>query len=131
MSVRTPMLLPKDTELLLGPNRKLRKRNLATPGMDGFWKKSSVKGISEESAAHIAHARRTGTNTHFESTWRKWSSCCSQRLINSFKASLAKIMNFLTYCVHKGYKYSTIADYRSAISEYHDPIDRFTIEEKP
>ena len=98
MSVRTPLLLPKDTELLFSPNRKLRKRKLATPGMDGFRKKSSVERISEESAAHIANARRTGTNTHFESAWRKWSSWCSQRLINSFKASLVKILNFLTLC---------------------------------
>ena len=48
MSVRTPLLLPKDTELLFSPNRKLRKRKLATPGMDGFRKKSSVERISEE-----------------------------------------------------------------------------------
>ena len=38
-----------------------RKRNLATPGMDGFWKKLSAEGISEESDALITNGRQTGT----------------------------------------------------------------------
>ena len=44
-----------------------RKSKLATPGMGGFRKKLSAEGISEESAALITNARRTGTNTHYES----------------------------------------------------------------
>ena len=97
--------------------------------MDCFQEKLSAEGISGESAFLITNARRTGTNTHYEWAWRKWSSWCSQRQINSAKVSLPELLNFLTDCFHERYEYNTIASYKSAISEYHESIDRYTVGE--
>ena len=108
-----------------------RKRKLSTPGMDGFRKKLSAEGILEESVALITNAKQTGTNTHYESAWCKCCSWCSQRPINSFKASLAEIYIFFTHCFHEGYECNVTPGYRLAVSAYREPIDRFTVGEHP
>ena len=95
--------------------------------MHGFRKKLCAEGISEESAALITNAKWTGTYTHYELAWRKWSSWCSQRLINSFKASLPEILTFLTHFLHEGYEYNITAGYRTPVSAYHEPSNRFAI----
>ena len=79
-------------------------------------------GVSEESAALIINARRSGTNAHYESAWCKWHSWCSQRQVDPIKCSVNKILQFLTECFNMGYEHSTIAGFSSAISAYHDPI---------
>ena len=78
--------------------------------------------VSEESAALIINARRSGTNAHYESAWCKWHSWCYQRQVDPIKCSVNKILQFLTECFNMGYEHSTIAGFSSAISAYHDPI---------
>ena len=55
-----------------GTSSSNNKRKPATPGMDSFRERLSSEGISKESATLIANARRSGTITHYESSWRKW-----------------------------------------------------------
>ena len=52
---------PKESKIFIrseqGKSSISRKRKLATPDMDGFRKKLSAEGISEESSALITNAR--------------------------------------------------------------------------
>ena len=104
-----------------------RVGKLTTPGMDSLRERLHAKGVSEDSAALITNARRSSTNDHYKSTWRKWHSWCSQRQFDSINCSVNKILQFLTECFNMGYKHSTIAGFRSAISAYHDPINRIPV----
>ena len=68
MSVRTLLLLPKDTELFLGPNKwthqLVEKESLQLLARMISRKKLSAVEISEESAPRITNKARTSTNTH-------------------------------------------------------------------
>ena len=103
------------------------KRKPATPGMDSFRKRLSSEGISKESTTLTANARRSGTITHYKSSWRKWHSWCVGRQIDPIKCPLTHILDFLTECFHEGFQFNTIAGFRSAISAYHDPIEGITV----
>ena len=117
LTVQIPLLLPKTQNLLLGP----------TPGMGSLSERLHAEGVSKDSAAHIANARRSGTNAHYKSVCRKWHSWCYQRQIDPIKCSVNKVLQFLTECYNMGYEHSTIAGVRSAISAYHDPINGIPI----
>ena len=54
-----------------GTSASNNKRKPATPGMDNFRERLSSEGISKESATLIANATRSGTITHYESSWHK------------------------------------------------------------
>ena len=72
-------------------------------------------GISKESDEPIAQSKRQGTNSHYESAWRKFCGWCSGKNIDPFGCSLASLLQCLTKQFHEGREYNTIADYRSAI----------------
>ena len=104
-----------------------RKSKLATPGMDSFREKLYAEGISKESALLITSARRSGTLSHYESAWRQWDSWCVGRQVDPIRCPLKDVLQFLTECFQKGYKYNTIAGFRSAISAFHDPVDGVSV----
>ena len=41
------------------------------------------------------------------------------------------VVQFLTECFQEGFKYITIAGFRSAISAYHDPIQGIPVGKQP
>ena len=76
-----------------------RAGKLTTPGMDSLRERLHAEGATEDSAALITNARRSGINAHYESAWRKWHSWCSQRQVDPIKCSVNKILQFLAYDV--------------------------------
>ena len=134
LTVQMPFLLPKTQNLFLGPNREnhplMEQGNLQVLA----WKSQGrlhAEGVSEDSAALITNARRSGTNAHYESAWRKWHSWYSHRQVDPIKCSVNKILQFLTEYFNMGYEHSTIAGFRSAISAYHDSINGIPIGKEP
>ena len=101
-----------------GTSSSNNKRRPATPGMDSFRERLSSEGISKESATVIANVRRSGTLTHYESSWCKWHSWCVRKQIDPIKCPLTHILDILTECYHEGFQFNTIAGSRSAISAY-------------
>ena len=108
-----------------------RARKLATPGKDSLMERLQAELILEDFVALIKNARRSGTNAHYESAWRKWHSWYSHRQVDPIKCSVNKILQFLTEYFNMGYEHSTIAGFRSAISAYYDPINGIPIAKEP
>ena len=99
------------------------KRVSSTSGMDSVRENLVTEGISENSTKLILHARREGTLSHYESSWRKFYSWCKGKEVDPFGCPLTSILQFLTDQFKEGLEYKTIAGYRSAISAFHQPLD--------
>ena len=108
-----------------------RKPKLATPGMDSFRENLSAEGLSEESAILIANDRRPGIVSHYESACGKSDSWCVRRKIDSIRYPMRDVVQFLTEFFQEGFKYNTIAGFRLAISDYHDPIQGIPVSKHP
>ena len=82
-----------------------RARKLATPGKDSLMERLQAELILEDFVALIKNARRSGTNAHYESAWRKWPSWSSQRKVYPIKHYVNKILQFLTKCFNMSYEH--------------------------
>ncbi len=85
-----------------------------------------VKGFSKQSADLIAGGHRAGTSALYQAKWKTFLDWCSKGQIDSIKATVCTIADFLTYLFHeKAFTVSTIKGYRSALSQvfHHRGID--------
>ena len=131
LTVRIPLLLPKLDSFISLTQRKAslgRAGKLTTPGMGSLRERLHSDRFSEDCAALITNARRSGTDAHYESVWHKCHGWCSQ--VYPIKCYVNKILQFLTECFNTGYKHSTISGFRSANSAYIDPINGISIGEE-
>ena len=99
--------------------------------MDSFRETLSAEGLSEKSAIFIANARRPRTVSHYESAQRKWDNWYGRKKIGPIRCSMRDVAQFLTECFQEGFKYNTIAGFRSAISAYHNPIQGILVGKHP
>ena len=90
-----------------------------------------TEGISKRAVTLISSARRKGTNTHYESAWRRWTNWCDQRKVDPTRCDLKWILDFLAELFELGFEYNTIAGYRSSLSAFHEPINGVKIGEHP
>ena len=104
-----------------------RAGKLTTSGVDSLMERLQVGLVLEDSVALITNARRSGTNAHYESAWRKWHSWSSKRKVYPIKFSVNKILRFLTKCFNIGFEHCTISGFRSVILAYRDPINGIPI----
>ena len=95
------------------------EQNTEISGMESFREQSQNTGISTEASKLLVSAWRKGTQSTYNCCWRHWSSWCSERQIDPFQASVEFVIEYLTALFSKGYEYSTINGYRSAISALH------------
>jgi len=79
--------------------------------------------ISKGASRLIAGVRRKGTTSNYKSSWKKWTSWCSEQQIDPVTCHLNFVLDFLAYLIELKYEYSTINCHRSAISAYYDYID--------
>ena len=99
------------------------KQHVKTSGMADLRQTRQMQGLSADAAELWVSAWRSGTQSAYDSCWRKWASWCREGQINPFQASVENVANFLSYLYTEGYEYSTINNYRSAISAIHPEID--------
>ena len=83
----------------------------------------SFEGILARAADLIAGARRPGTSFNYESAQRIWVSWSGEEEINPHSCHLNFVLDFLAQLFEKKFEYSTINNYRSALSAYHDKVD--------
>ena len=107
------------------------KQNTSVSGLGSFREKLSSEGLSEQAISLISDSRRKGTIRHYESSWGKWYSWCSERSLDPFRCDINSVIEFLTDLFQKGLEYNTICGYRSAISAYHEPMGSFKVGEHP
>ena len=84
------------------------------------------EGISKAASDLISRSRGPDSNPNYESVWRKWTSWCSRRKIDSFSSNINEILDYFTDLNKQRLQYRTINNYRSAISAFHEQI-----QEKP
>ena len=107
-----------------GPNTSFgSEQNFKIGGLESHWKSLATEGISERASKLITSARRPGTASNYESSWRKWTSWCSEQQVDPITCNLKYVLDFLAYLFEQNYEYSTINSHRSAISAYHEYIN--------
>ena len=80
-------------------------------------------GLSKEVVDILLALWGTATQKRYSGPWRAWVRWCSQRGSCPISASVAEVLAFLASLVIQGnLEYKTIALYRSAISQAHDPV---------
>ena len=91
----------------------------------------SSKVISKRAMDLISTARRTSSQSNYESAWRKWVGWCHRKQTDSFSNHLREVLDFLAEIFELGFEYSTINAHRSAISVFHETIEGFSVEKHP
>jgi len=115
-----------------GEGHPLVKKSISsTSGLDSLRGKLQAEGVSEKAPNLITDSRREGTKSHYESSWRKWSSWCSKKQIDPFRSPITFVLEFLSDLFDQGLEYQTNAGYRSALSAYHDPIEGTPVGKHP
>ena len=99
--------------------------------MDSFRVKLHAKGLSKELVILIVNTRRPGTVSQYKLVWLKWGSWCVRRKIDPIRCSIRDVVQFLTECFPEGFKCNIIAEFRSTISAYHDPIQGISVDKHP
>ena len=89
------------------------------------------KGISSNASKLILAAWRPGTNSVYNSAWKKWHCWCIARKIDPLCPSLADITGFLAHSFDEGLEYRTINTYRSALSGVLPPMEGFPVGQHP
>ena len=59
--------------------RHVPQQKGTTSGLGSFNEKLLSEGLSEKAVSLISDSRRLGTINHYELSWRKWESSCSQK----------------------------------------------------
>ena len=89
-------------------------------------------GFSKEVVDILVASWGTATQKRYSGPWRAWVRWCSQRGSCPISASVAEVLAFLASLVIQGnLEYRTIALYRSAISQAHDPVGSTQLESLP
>lgn len=107
------------------------KSNSSVSGLDSFRGSLETIGISQKASNLITASRRSGTISHYQSAWNKWSSWCRRQQVDPVRCAINFVIEFLSDSFHEGLEHSTIAGYRSAISAYHEPIDGVAVGKHP
>lgn len=114
----TPLLLPQRMDLLRLPNspschplaKKLRLMALKLSNS------LTEKGLSTGANSIILSSWRGGSKKQYSSYLERWVQFCSQRQIDSLRAPVTRVLDFLTELYNTGLGYSAINTARSAIS---------------
>ena len=106
-------------------------KKLQADCMAHFRAKLTKEGFSQKVSDILLSSWRKKTASQYESAWKAWSGCCSEREINPFSTTLENILEFLADLFYKGFKFRTLGVYRSAISSNHETVDVFVIGKHP
>ena len=93
-----------------------------TGGQGGFPVRLQEEGISNAASDLISRSRRSNSNANYESSWRKWVSCCIRRETDSFSSNTNETLKYLIDLYKQGLQYRTINNQRSAISAFQEQI---------
>ena len=108
-----------------------KKWNTGLSSVAHFRESLIKEGISGKAAELMSNARRKGTLSAYDSSWKKWGLWCSERNVDPFRCNLTFVLDFLSHLFEKGLEYRTIGVYRSAISTSHHPIGGLNVGKHP
>ena len=100
--------------------------------IENFKQKLQGQGFPQEVSDILLSSWRKSTARQYDSAWRSWSGWCDSWKNNCFSTSIKNILTYLAHLFHeKCLQYRTINVDRSAISEFHIPIDGVVIGKHP
>ena len=106
-------------------------RTAATSCLEVIRHSQQAEGISREASQLLAAGWSKGTNTTYQSAWRRWDSWCSERQIDPISFAVQPFLEFLTSLFQEGLQYRTINTIRSAVSMTHSHIEGSPIGQHP
>jgi len=81
------------------------------------------EGISGDASELMLASWRGGTQRQYSGAWKVWVRWCRGKKIDPLHTSIGNISQFLASLYKRGFSYSTVNTYRSAISMTHLPIE--------
>ena len=106
-------------------------KQIKTSRLKGIRRQHSAAGVSAQTSELLLAGWSRGTNTAYESGWKRWSGWCEERKVNPLSAGIQQFLNFLTSLFQEGLQYRTINSIRSAVSSTHNPLEGNPIGQHP
>ena len=114
-----------------GKSTSGRKKVAEISSVEASRESLQMERISSNAAKLISHLRRKSSTTNCESSWRRRSSWCNERQVNTFQEPVNYIINFLSENFDKGLQYRALNSLRSTISACYVHIDGKPVEKYP
>ena len=106
-------------------------KQIKTSRLEDIRRQHSAAGVSAQTSELLLAGWSRGTNTAYESGWKRWSGWCEERKVNPLSAGIQQFLNFLTSLFQEGLQYRTINSIRSAVSSTHNPLEGNPIGQHP
>ena len=101
-------------------------------GMASIRRRFETAGFSPDVIEILLSSWSESTKKRYAGPWKAWAEWCTMRGWCPFSAPVTAVLSFLASLLkEKDLEYRTIAVYRSAISQTHDPIDSVPLGELP
>ena len=106
-------------------------RPATTSCLESIRHRQQADGISSKASQLLAAGWSRGTNTTYESAWRRWDSWCSEHQVDPISCAIQPFLEFLTSLFKEGLQYRTINTIWSAISMTHNHIEGLPMGQHP
>ena len=91
----------------------------------------SAAGVSQQAAELLVAGWSRGTNSAYESAWKRWLGWCDSRQVDPISCGVYPFLDFIGSLFAEGLQYRSINGIRSAVSMTHDPIEGTPIGQHP
>ena len=107
------------------------KQIFNTSDLEDYGETLTKSGISERAAHLIVNSKRQNSSFNYNSSWKKWSSCCYRKQIDPFRYPIKCFLDFLACMYEEGYEYRPLNCYRSRICSFHEKIEGLLVGQNP
>ena len=115
-----------------GPSQPTTSSEIASScRLESIRKQHASVGVSEQAAELLSAGWSKGTNTAYQSGWRRWYSWCYSRNIDPIHGGIQPFLDFLSEVFKEGLEYRSINVIRSAVSTTHAPLEGSPIGQHP
>ena len=106
-------------------------RPTSTSCMDTIRQGYITEGISSEAAQLLLSGWSKGTNTAYQSAWKKWVSWCMSREVDPILCPVHPFLDFLAGLFSEGLQYRSINTIRSAVSMTNKQVNGVPLGQHP
>ena len=99
----------------------------APDSMAHIRKRYRTAGLSSEVIKILLSSWSPATQKRYSSPWNTWAQWCTSHGLCPVSAPVTDVLFFLENLTTQGLEYRTIAVYKSAISQVHDPVGQTTL----
>ena len=103
----------------------------APDSMAHIRKRYQTAGLSSEVIKILLSSWSPATQKRYSAPWNTWAQWCTSHGLCPVSAPVTDVLSFLANLTTQGLEYRTIAVYKSAISQVHDPVGQTTLGNLP